>query len=71
MDEKNDLIKVGKYDLRYNELLSIDIEETPPVGRMRPMRSSLTKKARSMRIMPITGPGTGMPALRLMTSPTT
>ena len=27
MDEKNDLIKVGKYDLRYNELLSIDIEE--------------------------------------------
>ena len=25
MDEKNDLIKVGKYDLRYNELLSIDI----------------------------------------------
>ena len=27
MEEKNDLIKVGKYDLRYNELLSIDIEE--------------------------------------------
>lgn len=27
MNEKNDLIKVGKYDLRYNELLSIDIEE--------------------------------------------
>ena len=27
MDEKNDLIKVGKYDMRYNELLSIDIEE--------------------------------------------
>ena len=24
MDEKNDLIKVGKYDLRYNELLSIN-----------------------------------------------
>ena len=25
MDEKNDLIKVGKYDLRYDELLRIDI----------------------------------------------
>ena len=27
MDEKNDFIKVRKYDLRYNEMLSIDIEE--------------------------------------------
>ena len=33
MDEKNDLIKVGKYDLRYNELLSIDIEELDILGQ--------------------------------------